>query len=81
VVTAIAGVWLATAAISGYLRAALSPAARLFAAACGLALLVPTDAFAGAGPLNAVAAAAAAVFVALEWRRGAITPVLEKHTP
>jgi TRAP-type uncharacterized transport system fused permease subunit len=68
VVTATAGVWLACAAIGGFFFNELSAAKRAFFALCGLLLLIPTDAFAGAGVFNLAAAVLAALLVTLEIR-------------
>jgi TRAP-type uncharacterized transport system fused permease subunit len=74
VVTAIAGVWLVSAAIGGFFFAELSAAKRALFGVCGLVLLVPTDAFAGAGAVNLAAAALAAVLVTLEVRQRETRP-------
>jgi hypothetical protein len=66
-VTALLGVLLGTAAVVGYLRNALSPTMRAVHAAVGLILLIPVDAFEGAGWLNAVAFAVGAVLVLYEF--------------
>jgi TRAP-type uncharacterized transport system fused permease subunit len=68
VVTAIAGVWLVCAALGGFFLDELSAVKRAFFGACGLVLLIPTDAFAGAGTVNLVAAALGAGLVFLEVR-------------
>jgi TRAP transporter 4TM/12TM fusion protein len=68
VVTAVAGVWLASSAIGGFFLDELSPAKRALFAVCGLLLLIPTDAFTGAGIVNLVAAALGAGLVSLEVR-------------
>jgi TRAP transporter 4TM/12TM fusion protein len=64
VVTALLGVLLGTAAVVGYLRGALTLPTRLIYAAVGLALLMPLDAFAGAGWMNIVAFAAGGALAA-----------------
>jgi TRAP-type uncharacterized transport system fused permease subunit len=68
VATAAAGVWLVSAALGGYFFGEISPVKRAVFGVCGLLLLVPTDAFAGAGVVNLAAAALAAVLVILEIR-------------
>jgi TRAP transporter 4TM/12TM fusion protein len=67
VVTALLGVLLGTAAVVGYLRNALSPTMRAVHAAVGLVLLIPVDAFEGAGWLNVAAFAAGAMLVLYEF--------------
>ena len=69
VATAIAGVWLVCAALGGFFLRELSAAKRAVFGICGALLLVPTDAFAGAGILNLAAAALAAVLVIVEVRK------------
>lgn len=69
VVTAIAGVWLVCAAIGGFFLRELSAAKRLIFCICGALLLIPTDAFGGAGIVNLAAAALAAILVILEVRK------------
>jgi TRAP-type uncharacterized transport system fused permease subunit len=68
VATAIAGVWLVCGAIAGFFVNALPWGKRLAFGACGLVLLVPTDAFEGAGVLNLAAAALAGALIAIEMR-------------
>jgi TRAP transporter 4TM/12TM fusion protein len=68
VATAIAGVWLASAAIGGFFLSELSPLKRALFGLCGLVLLIPTDAFPQAGLLNLAAAAVGALLVTLEIR-------------
>lgn len=68
VVTALAGVWLTSSAIAGFFLDELSPVKRAFFGGCGLLLLIPTDAFAGAGVVNLAAAALGAGLVTLEVR-------------
>ena len=48
VVTAVAGVWLASAGFGGYFRGRLDIAGRITLSVAGLALLVPANAFDGA---------------------------------
>ena len=67
--TAIAGVWLVCAAIGGFFLRGLRPPKRVLFGLCGALLLIPTDAFAGAGALNLAAAAFAAVLIILEVRK------------
>jgi len=69
VATASAGVWLVSAAIGGFFFSELSPLKRAAFGICGLLLLIPTDAFAGAGPVNLAVAALGAVLVILEIRK------------
>jgi len=69
VITAVIGVWLVSAALSGHLIRALGAGRRALYAVCGLVLLVPTDAFSGAGVMNLIAAVAAVALIGLEWRR------------
>jgi TRAP transporter 4TM/12TM fusion protein len=64
VVTALLGVLLGTAAVVGHLRDALAPVTRMVHAAVGLVLLMPVDAFPGAGWVNLLAFAVGAVLVA-----------------
>jgi len=68
VATAIAGVWLVCGAIAGFFVNALPWIKRLAFGACGLVLLVPTDAFQGASILNLAAAVIAGALIALEMR-------------
>ena len=68
VVTAVAGVWLVSSAIGGFFLDEISRMKRALFGACGLLLLIPTDAFAGAGIVNLVAAALGAGLVTLEVR-------------
>jgi len=71
-VTALLGVLVGTAGVVGHLREKLSPGARLIYLIVGVALLVPTDMFAGAGWMNVVAFIAGSGLVAYEFsRRGA----------
>ncbi len=67
VVTALLGVLLGTAAVVGHLRDALTPARRMVYAAVGLVLLVPVDAFAGAGWMNLAAFAVGGLLVVYEF--------------
>ena len=48
IITAIAGVWLISAALAGYFSGPLRPLSRVFFAVAGLLALIPADAFAGA---------------------------------
>ena len=77
VLTAVLGVWLVCGAIGGFFVNALTAAKRLMFAASGLVLLVPTDAFAGAGVANLLAAIAAAALITLELR----SPAMKASTP
>ena len=52
-VSALAGVWMATAALVGYALSALGMPGRIGLAACGLALVIPPGAFGSALFLNA----------------------------
>jgi TRAP-type uncharacterized transport system fused permease subunit len=61
VTTAIAGVWLVSAALVGYLSRPLTLATRLAVAAAGLGLLVPIGTFPGAWMTDIVGVALAAV--------------------
>jgi TRAP transporter 4TM/12TM fusion protein len=63
VATALLGVLLGTAAVVGYLRDALTVAMRMMYAGVGLILLIPVDAFAGAGWINLAAFAAGIALV------------------
>ncbi|WP_112323715.1 TRAP transporter permease [Oceanibium sediminis] len=56
-VTALAGVWLVSAAIMGYARAPLRTAGRLLYGAAGLALLIPHSAFVHAWLVNLIGGA------------------------
>ncbi|HUG77849.1 MAG TPA: TRAP transporter fused permease subunit [Burkholderiales bacterium] len=69
VATAIAGVWLVSAALSGYLFSTLGPERRLAAGALGAVLLLPGHGYAGALYIQAAAVVAAAALVAWELRR------------
>ena len=71
-VTALLGVLLGTAAVVGHLRDPLPIGRRFIYLVVGVALLVPTDMFAGAGWLNLVAFVMGGAIVAYEFgRRGA----------
>jgi TRAP-type uncharacterized transport system fused permease subunit len=48
VITAVAGIWMISAALVGYFVARLRPASRVLIGCAGLAALVPADAFPGA---------------------------------
>ena len=69
-VTAVAGVWLATAAILGYLLRPMGWALRLAFAVAGIALLIPARAFPGAATIEFVGIALGTLLVASEfWQR------------
>ena len=68
VATAVAGVWLVSAAIGGFFLSELAPLKRALFGVCGLVLLIPTDAFARAGLVNLAAAVVGALLVTLEIR-------------
>jgi TRAP transporter 4TM/12TM fusion protein len=68
-VTALLGVLLGTAGVVGHLRARLPGGLRVVYLVVGVALLVPTDMFAGAGWMNLVAFVAGAGMVAFEFTR------------
>jgi TRAP-type uncharacterized transport system fused permease subunit len=71
-VTALLGVLLGTAGVVGHLRDKLPAALRIVYVIVGVALLVPTDMFAGAGWMNLAAFIAGSALVAYEFsRRGA----------
>lgn len=70
VVTAALGVWLGTAAVVGYLRDALPMPLRLVYGAVGLVLLVPIDAYPGAGLANLAAFILGAGLIGYEIFRG-----------
>lgn len=76
VATALLGVVLGTAGVVGHLRYALGPAKRLIYLVVGVALLVPTDMFAGAGWFNLAAFAVGGSIAAYEFgrRSGAAAP-------
>ncbi len=69
VVTAIVGVWLVSSALGGFFLRHLTASQRVAFGACGLLLLIPTDAFAGAGLVNLAAAALGIVLVTVEIRK------------
>ena len=60
-VTAIAGVWLASAGMLGYFARPLGWAMRMIFLIAGLALLIPAEAFTGALYLDAAGAALGAL--------------------
>ena len=66
---ALLGVLLGTAGVVGHLRARLPGGLRVVYLVVGVALLVPTDMFAGAGWMNLVAFVAGAGMVAFEFTR------------
>jgi TRAP-type uncharacterized transport system fused permease subunit len=71
-ITALLGVLLGTAGVVGHLRDALPAGRRIAYVVLGVALLVPTDMFAGAGWMNLVAFVVGLAVVAYEFsRRGA----------
>lgn len=67
-VTAIAGVWLASVGLVGYLFRSLGALKRFLFAASGLALLVPAPAFDGALYVDIAGAVAGAALILAEWR-------------
>jgi TRAP transporter 4TM/12TM fusion protein len=69
VVTAVLGVWFVSGALGGVFLRALSPVKRLLFGACGMILLVPTDAFAVAIIIKAIALLFAFALIVLETRR------------
>jgi len=69
-VTAIAGVWLASIALVGFLYRPLPFAVRLLFAISGLMLLVPASTFEGAVYTDIAGAVLGAVACAWEWRLG-----------
>jgi TRAP transporter 4TM/12TM fusion protein len=69
VATAIVGVWLVCAAIGGFFLRELPRPKRGVFGLCGALLLIPTDAFTGAGVVNLAAVALAAVLIILEVRK------------
>lgn len=64
VATAVAGVWLVSAAVVGHFGGRLGAPARLAFAAAGAALLLPPGLFAGAGAVNLAGLVAGIVLVA-----------------
>lgn len=64
--TAVAGIWIASAAITGYFLISLNPALRVVYLVGGLSLLVPSQAFEAAGTLQIVGAVLSAAGLALE---------------
>jgi TRAP transporter 4TM/12TM fusion protein len=72
VVTAAAGVWLATAGLMGYLFGPMGIGGRIAYSAIGIALLIPAQAFDGAGWLEIAAVIAAVILMGKEFltRRG-----------
>jgi TRAP transporter 4TM/12TM fusion protein len=71
VVAAMVGVWLVSAAIGGFLFEHLSIARRLLAAAVGLTLFLPGEAYAGALAIQLAGLPAAAILIWYDWRRAA----------
>jgi TRAP transporter 4TM/12TM fusion protein len=78
VATAIAGVWLGSAAISGYLFRPLPGALRAVIGAAGLLLLLPSHGYAGALWVNAAGAVAGIALVARELRRSRAIGVIKE---
>ncbi len=69
-VTAVAGVWLATAGLLGYLLRPMGWGLRALFGIAGIALLIPARAFPGAATLELIGIALAAILVASEfWQR------------
>jgi TRAP transporter 4TM/12TM fusion protein len=69
-VTAVAGVWLATAGLLGYFLRPMGWTLRFLFGAAGIALLIPARAFPGAGTIEIAGIALAALLVAGEyWQR------------
>jgi TRAP-type uncharacterized transport system fused permease subunit len=67
VLTAVAGIWLATAGIVGYFVRRLTVAFRALFVIAGIALLVPANAFAGALYLEIAGLLLGAGLIAFEW--------------
>jgi TRAP transporter 4TM/12TM fusion protein len=80
--TAGGGVWLVSVGVVGYLAGLLGPVYRVAFGLSGLALMVPTDAYAGAILTNVVALLAGTVLIALRLRgkRKPASPVPEPST-
>ncbi len=69
-VTAVAGVWLATAGLLGYLLRPMGWALRALFGIAGIALLIPARAFPGAGAVELIGIGLAALLLASEfWQR------------
>jgi len=68
VASATVGVWLGSAAISGYLFRELGMLQRCLFAAAAVMLLLPGRGFPGAGWVDLAGAALAAALIAIEWR-------------
>jgi len=69
VTTALAGVWLTSAALIGYLFGPLGGARRAALGASGLLVLIPAGSFAGAIWTDLVGVALAAAILVPQWRR------------
>ena len=68
VVTAALGIWMGTIGVVGYYSAALSVPLRLMFIAAGLLLLIPSDAFRGAGLADVAGLVLAAVLLVRQMR-------------
>jgi TRAP-type uncharacterized transport system fused permease subunit len=68
VASATVGVWLGSAAISGYLFRELGMLQRCLFAAAAVMLLLPGRGFPGAGWIDLAGAALAAALIVIEWR-------------
>ncbi len=68
--TAVAGVWVTTCGIQGYFQRHLNPLMRLAFMAGGIMLLIPAEAFPGAGIVEIVGIAVTALAVGFEWMAG-----------
>lgn len=66
IITAVAGIWLVSGAIMGMLLTNLGSLRRLAAGAAGFALLIPADAFSGAGILDLFGLAVGGLLLAAE---------------
>jgi TRAP-type uncharacterized transport system fused permease subunit len=75
VASATVGVWLASAAVGGYLFRALGPFRRLLAGLAGLMLILPGQGFPGAGWVDLAGAVLAAALIGTEWRARRAPPV------
>jgi TRAP-type uncharacterized transport system fused permease subunit len=68
IASAVVGVWLGSAAISGYIFRELGVLQRALLAVAAAMLLVPGHGFPGAGWIDLAGAALAVLLIAIEWR-------------
>jgi TRAP transporter 4TM/12TM fusion protein len=78
VAAAIAGVWLGSSALSGYLFRPMRTAMRIAFGCAGLLLLLPSHGYAGATWVNAAGAVAGVALVAWELRRSRATGIIKE---